>query len=137
VKEVDAEEKETESIRRSYYSHLSKASNDGRYSCVILFSRPVLERSKPVVIQSALSDQFRKNLPSGRTVAPVTVLPSRYWVNNAYSGSLRSNVVEMYRNLPELAIKLKDELVFKLKSIIAHGMVFFHCSIFNFFSEAI
>lgn len=48
-------------------------------------------------------------------------ISTRYWVSNVFGGTLRTQVLEMYRNLPELARMLKDTLVLKLQAIIAHG----------------
>ncbi|GAU88716.1 hypothetical protein RvY_01356 [Ramazzottius varieornatus] len=119
-------EQETDSVRRSYYNHTVVCLPDQVFSCVLIFSRSQswkVGQQAPipvVVIQSMVPEQFRH---LSKFALPTRILQStRYWISNAYGGNLRSDVVEMYRNLPELSTVVKDTLVLKLKAIICHSL---------------
>ncbi|OQV23667.1 hypothetical protein BV898_02407 [Hypsibius exemplaris] len=113
----------SENIRRSHYTHRCNCPNLTRddYSCTVIFSRADMARlPKQIMLQSAVAPAFR--VKPHPTCPSLSLMASRYWISNAYSGNLRTNIVEMYRNLPKLAIQLKENVVFKLKAIIAHGL---------------
>lgn len=115
-------EGETEAVRRSFYTHLSQPSTSEPYSCVLVFTRTDTRTEKGICIQSKVQERFKKSLfPDLHLPFLKITSATRYWISNAYSGSLRCNVGDMYRNLSELARFIKEGMVFKLKAIIAHG----------------
>ncbi|XP_055355772.1 F-box only protein 7-like [Paramacrobiotus metropolitanus] len=130
---VEDSETDTRFVRRSFYSHLSNPAPSAPYSCLLVFTTVMSGQAKGVMIQSVVAERFKHAQEtvdsSGRIRSPDVPPPSlkiplaaRHWISNAYSGSLRNNVVEMYRDLHLLARQVKDAIVHPLKAIIAHGL---------------